>query len=64
MQNTIEKIDKLRKLLKEKDQLILLSQIRKGVKQSDKYSGKLCNYFSETLDGMEPEVSARENCLL
>lgn len=64
MKNTFEKIDELRKKLKDKEQLKLLSEIRKEVQRRDKYTGKLCYYLSDTLDGMEPEISARENRLM
>lgn len=64
MDSTIEKIDKLRKLLKTKEQLKLLSEIRKEVKHSNAYTGKLCDYLSDTMDGVPPEQSSRELGLL
>lgn len=64
MDITLEKIDKLRKSLKDKEQLKLLSQIRKEVKRSKEYTSKLCTYMSDTLDGMPPEESSRELGLL
>lgn len=64
MDSTIEKIDKLRKSLKDKSQLKLLSEIRKEVKHSKSYTSKLCTYLSDTLDGVPPEESSRELGLL
>lgn len=60
MDFTLEKIDKLRKYLKDEKQLKLLSEIRKDVKRRKAYSSKLCDYMSNTLDGIPPEESARE----
>lgn len=64
MDSTIEKIDKLRKSLKDKSQLKLLSEIRKEVKHSKTYTHKLCDYLSYTLDGITPEEASRELGLL
>lgn len=64
MDSTLEKIDKLRKCLKDKKQLKLLSEIRKEVKRSKAYTSKLCTYLSDTMDGMPPEESSRELGLL
>jgi hypothetical protein len=58
MDSTLEKIDKLKKITKDKEQLKLISQIRRDVKKSKEYTGKLCLCFSDTIDGMPPEQSA------
>lgn len=64
MDSTIEKIDKLRTFIKDKEALKLLSEIRKEVKRSKEYSSKLCTYLQDTMDGMPPEESSRELGLL
>ena len=64
MNPILEKIDELRKIIKGKEALKLLSEIRKDIKRGDKIAIKYDHYFTDTLDGMSPEKSAYDLGLL
>ncbi len=60
----IEEFDKLRKHIKTEEGKALAKEFRKQLVRSVKYSEKLDTYFSDTLDGVEPSISATELGLL
>ena len=56
--------DKLRKLLTTNEQKELLHRMRIQYNREERSAIKLEIYLSDTLDGMRPEQSARENKLI
>jgi len=59
----IKEFDELKKHIKSKEGLVLAKKFRKQLKYSEKYSDKLDRYFTDTLDGVEPEISKSNNGL-
>ena len=60
----IEEFDKIRKHIKTEEGKKLAKEFRKRLVRSEKYTDKLDTYFSDTIDGITPEDSARELGLL
>lgn len=59
----LKEFDELKKHIKSKEGLELAKKFRKQLKNSEKYSDKLDRYFTDTLDGVKPEISKYENGL-
>jgi (p)ppGpp synthase/HD superfamily hydrolase len=60
----LEQFDKLKKHITTSEGKEQAKEFRKALVRSEKYSDALCVYLSDTLDGMEPEQSAKELKLL
>jgi len=60
----IEEFDRLRKHINTEEGKKLAKEFRKRLVRSEKYASKLDTYFSDTLDGITPEDSARDLGLL
>jgi hypothetical protein len=56
----IEEFDELRKHIKTEEGKKLAKEFRKKLMHAERYSIKLDTYFSDTMDGMKPEDSARD----
>jgi hypothetical protein len=59
----IKEFDELKKHIKTKEGLELAKKFRKQLKNSEKYADKLDKYFTDTLDGVEPEIAKEKNVL-
>jgi len=56
----LEEFDKLKKHITSYEGKKEAKAFRVRIKRSEKYSNKLDTYFTDTLDGMEPERSKNE----
>lgn len=59
----IKEFDELKKHIKSKEGLDLAKKFRKQLKSSEKYADKLDRYFTDTLDGLAPELAKEYNGL-
>ncbi|WP_291866599.1 hypothetical protein [Maribacter sp.] len=57
---TLEEFDKLKKHIKTKEGKKEAKAFRIKLKRSEIYANKLETYFTDTLDGMEPDRSKNE----
>lgn len=58
--STLKDFDKLRKYISTEEGKRLAKLFRARLKRSEQYANKLDTYFTDTLDGMEPEISKKE----
>jgi len=64
MEEILNDFDELRKHIVTDKGRELAKKFRKRLKASEKYANKLDYYFTDTLDGVSPEKSAKELGLL